>query len=58
MSTRLVVPCDVIIGSIPLRSSFANLAHPHSAIQPQDVGINFVGQASPMPSAPEMRMYT
>ena len=59
MSTRLVVPVEVIIGSIPLRSAFASLAQPQvqPVIAPADVNINFVGGASsmPIPSAPEMR---
>ena len=56
MSKRLIVPVDIIIGSIPLRSSFHSIMQPQPAIAPHDVNINVVGQGpGAFPSAPELR---
>ena len=57
MSTRLVVPVEVIIGSIPLQSAFQQYRPPPGPITPHDVNINFVGEATPLPSAPDMRKF-
>ncbi|VDI06184.1 Hypothetical predicted protein [Mytilus galloprovincialis] len=55
VSKRLIVPVDIIIGSIPLRSSFHSIMQPQPAIAPHDVNINVVGQGpGAFPSAPEL----
>ncbi|XP_052098843.1 arrestin domain-containing protein 17-like [Mytilus californianus] len=57
VSTRLVVPVDIIIGSIPLRSSFQSIMQPQPAIAPHAININVKGQGpGAFPSAPELRL--
>ena len=48
----------MIIGSIPLQSVYQQYRPPPGPITPHDVNINFVGEATPIPSAPDMRKLT